>query len=117
MNIIFGKENADRLAEKYTILELDTIQFANDGSLSTAYCLVEDIPMDEIPMIQSMQNLHHDLITKYQSRNWTTCLEIIKRLRGFWNGELDSYYDTLQKRVEDLLDRHPGPEWSYVIEK
>jgi hypothetical protein len=117
MNIIFGKENAERLKEKYTVLELDTIKFGNTDSAATAYCIIEDMNFDEIPMIESMQTLHADLIVKYQSKNWTTCLEIIKRLQGFWNGELDSYYTVLQQRVENLLEDPPGPEWSPVIQK
>jgi len=116
MNIIFGKENADQLAVKYTVLELDTIRFAN-GSIATAYCIVEDMKLDEIPMIESMRNMHQDLMIKYQSRNWTTCLEIIKHLHGFWNGELDSYYETLQHRLKELIEQTPGPDWSPTIQK
>ena len=117
MNIIFGKENATRMADKYTVLELDTIKLSENSLIITAYCIVDDMEFDQIPMIESMQNLHQDLIVKYQSKNWTTCLEIIKRLQGFWNGELDSYYTTLQQRVENLLEDPPGPEWSPVIQK
>ena len=117
MNIIFGKENAERLKEKYTVLELDTVKFGNTDSAVIAYCIIEDMNFDEIPMIESMQRLHEDLIVKYQSKNWPTCLEIIKRLQGFWNGELDSYYATLQQRVEDLLAEPPGPDWSPIILK
>lgn len=117
MNIIFGKEHADRLKNKYTVLELDTVQVAGTEDTVTAYCIVENIDLDDLPMVESMQNLHQDLIVKYQSRNWSTCLELIRRLRGFWNGELDSYYDTLQQRVENLLEEHPGANWSPVVQR
>lgn len=117
MNIIFGKLNADQLKDKYTVLELDRICLTETGSTETAYCVVENINLDQIPMIQSMQNLHQDLIIKYQTRNWTTCVEIIKRLRGFWNGELDSYYDNLEQRVRDLIDCPPGPDWTPVLQR
>jgi hypothetical protein len=72
---------------------------------------------DEIPMIESMQRLHEDLMIKYQSKNWTTCLEIIKRLQGFWNGELDSFYTTMQQRVENLLEEPLALIGSPVIQK
>ena len=117
MNIIFGKENADRVEDKYTVLELDTVQVGEHGPAITAYCVVENMKFDEIPMIESMQALHQDLVTKYQSRNWTTCLQIIKRLRGFWNGELDSYYDTLELRIQQLLEQLPDDSWTPVIQK
>lgn len=117
MNIIFGKEHADKLSEKYTVLELDTICFSNNSATATAYCIVEDMPFDEIPMLESMKLLHKDLLVKYQSRNWTTCLEIIRRLEGFWNGELDSFYADLRGRIEALLLNPPPTDWTPVIQK
>jgi hypothetical protein len=117
MHIIFGKEQADKLDEKYTVLQLDTFKFPNDGPIMTAYCTVEKIKFDQMPMVDSMSNLHGDLITQYAQRNWHSCLELIDRLHGFWNGEVDSFYDDLRLRIQQYIETPPGPDWSPTILK
>ena len=37
MNIIFGTEQAEKLRERFTVLELDTFTFGNGGPDVTAY--------------------------------------------------------------------------------
>ena len=44
MHIIFGSVNKD-IAEKYTVLELDTVKTPT-GQLVPHWCLVEHIPLE-----------------------------------------------------------------------
>lgn len=117
MNIIFGKEHADNLADKYTVLELDTIRFPNNGPEITTYCVVEKINFNNVPMLESMTKLHQSLMTNYRQRNWSTCQEIVSKLIGFWNGELDTFYEDLLKRITTYQENDPGPDWSPVLIK
>jgi hypothetical protein len=117
MNIIFGTENADLARDKYTVLELDTFQFPDNGPTITAYCTVEKIKFDQMPVVESMIRLHNDLITQYGHRNWSTCLDLISRLRGFWNEELDSFYDDLELRIQQHIESPPESDWSPIIVK
>jgi len=117
MNIIFGDEQATQLAEKYTVLALDTFKFGQDGPHMTAYCVVENLSLAELPMVDSLQKLHSDLIANYKNKQWNYCGQVINRLRGSWSGELDTFYDELQKRIEQYKENDPGEHWSPVIEK
>ena len=117
MNIIFGKEQAKQLAEKYTVLELDTVRFPNNGPEIVTYCVVEKINYNTVAILESMTKLHESLMTNYKQRNWATCCEIVAKLMGFWNGELDTFYEDLLKRITNYQEKDPGPDWLPVLIK
>ena len=89
MNIIF-KTNATNIDEKYTVLDLDTFRLP-DGSLHTACCVVENIPVAEFPITTRLTELHVNLIDNYGQRNWNYCEQAIEQLMGKWGGDLDSF--------------------------
>ena len=117
MNIIFGIEQAEKLRERFTVLELDTFLFGTDGPKITAYCVVEGIPMDKLPLVESWQRLHEALIKNYQQRNWAYCQTLIEQLTDAWNSEMNSFYDEIQVRLDRLILENPGEEWTPVIER
>lgn len=117
MNIIFGTEQAEKLRERFTVLELDTFTFGNNGPNVTAYCVIETVPLDQMPMIEAWQRLHSALIKNFQERNWTYCNPLIAQLKGAWNLEIDSFYEILQQRIDNLLATEPDKNWTHVIER
>ena len=117
MNIIFGTEQAEKLREKFTVLELDTFSFGINGPEITAYCVIEGIPMDKLPLVESWQKLHAALIKNYQQRNWTYCVTLIEQLSGAWNTEMDSFYNEVCNRIVRLIKENPGDNWSPVIDR
>lgn len=117
MHIIFGKEQAQQLASKYTVLELDTFQFGLNGPIVTAYCTVETVPFEELAKLESITKQHGDLLINYGLRNWSACLTAIKELKGLWRGELDTFYQDLEKRIQDFVTSSPPADWTPVILK
>ena len=117
MHIIFGKDEALQLKNKYTVLELDLIQFGQDGPVAPAYCVIENIAISDLPKVQSMQTLHENLISNYRDRDWKYCLDATEHLQGFWGGELDSFYQNLRNRIQPFLDNAPPENWSPIIQK
>lgn len=115
MNIIFG--NTHTLDSKHIVLELDTIRIGTNGPEQTAYCVVENIPLQDMPIVESLKASHHDLMVEYRSQNWTACERIIAQLTGMWGGELDTFYEELSTRVSKYQQQKPGPDWSYIIQK
>lgn len=117
MHIIFGKDEALQLKNKYTVLELDLIQFGQDGPVAPAHCVIENISILDLPRVQSMQTLHENLISNYRDRDWKYCLDALEHLQGFWGGELDSFYQSLRARIQPFLDNPPPENWSPIIQK
>lgn len=117
MHIIFGKEQADELSNKYTVLELDTFQFGKSGPVVTAYCTIETVPLEELATLESTKNQHRDLMINYNLKNWSACLNAIKELQGKWLGELDTFYQDLENRVQGYVIMPPPEDWSPIIQK
>jgi hypothetical protein len=115
MNIIF-KTNAPNIDEKYTVLDLDTFRLP-DGSLHTACCVVENIPVVELPMTERLKELHANLIHNYGQRNWNYCEQAIEQLMGKWSGEVDSFYQELNTRIQKFKTQNLDDSWTGIIEK
>jgi len=116
MNIIFGREQAASLSERYTVLELDTIQVGTNSEL-TAFCVVETIPIADMPKLESMKNLHANLLVEYRRRNWNFCEQALEHLTGYWGGELNSFYDSIKSRINEYVVNEPSDAWTGVVEK
>jgi hypothetical protein len=117
MNIIFGRDNAFAISEGHTVLELDTIQIFPGGPELTAFCVVETVPILDMPKLESMKKLHSNLLIEYRKKNWNFCNQALEHLVGFWNHELDSYYDNLQSRINQYTAQDPGPDWDGTVKK
>jgi hypothetical protein len=113
MNIIF-KDNLPEIDQQYTVLDLDTFKFP-DGSLHTACCVVENIPITELASTESLKELHANLVNNYRLKNWNYCDQAIEQLVGKWGGELDSFYAELKTRIEQLKTLTLTDEWTPVI--
>jgi len=113
MNIIF-KQNSKEVQQKYTVLDLDTFKLP-DGSIHTACCVVENIPIDELSQTDELKLLHESLINDYNQKQWANCEQSIGKLMGKWGGELDSFYETLQARIDVLKTCDLDDNWSPVL--
>jgi hypothetical protein len=115
MNIIF-KSNLTGIDNKYTVLDLDTFRLP-DGTEHTACCVIENIPITELPNTEHLKTVHANLIESYGQRRWDQCEQYIIELTGKWGGDLDSFYSTLKQRIDTLKTQDLGPDWSPVILK
>lgn len=115
MNIIFGEPAV--LPDKYTILELDQFRLPPNGKIVSSYCIVEKIPLEEIPLIDNYRDLHHNCIQGFRKQQWDFCEQSISALRGRWNKELDSFYENLLQRISQLKNQTLSADWDGVIDK
>lgn len=101
MNIIIGRTRADELREKYTVLELDTIEHT-DGMQIEAFCVIpaDKIPLTELPNLKQWTDLHENLVDAYRKGNKSFCEQAIEHLRGKFGGEVDSFYDHIIEVME-----------------
>lgn len=119
MHIIFGKETADALKEKYTILELDRIQLQEQGPVLDSFCVLDTkaIRLEEIGIMPNLINLHTKLMENYRNKNWSFCEQALEHLHDKWGGTLNSFYDEISHRIAKYKQQDPGPEWNGVYEK
>jgi len=114
MNIIFGRDQAELMQGRYTVLELDTIRLGENEL--TAFCAVEQIPILNMPRLESMKNLHANLLENYRKGDWNYCEQALEHLTGFWGQELDTFYNSLKERIEQNKDQELVDNW-WIIDK
>lgn len=117
MNILLGEENIKDIDDRYLVLELDTFIFQGSDKPVKAYCLLEQLTLDEMFKIVEYQDLHTNLISNYQKKNWNYCEQAIEHLKGRWRGELDTFYDSLLERVENYKSNPPDEDWTGILDR
>ena len=121
MNIVLGEKSVndlliDDVNQRYVVLELDTFRLSDHEPVKS-YCVVDSIPMTEIPLQQQWSELHQKLMENYRKKNWNFCLQALEHLQGRWNGHLDSFYMIMRQRIESLSQQELSPDWDGAIER
>jgi hypothetical protein len=98
------------------VLDLDTFSLP-DGTVHTACCILENIPINELSITENLKELHASLILNYGQRNWNFCTQAIEQLMGKWGGEVDSFYTELSTRVAQYTKEEPPQGWNGIILK
>ena len=100
MDIIFGRENAEKLREKYTVLDLETVE--KDGHSIEVFCLIpaDKISIGDLPQLDQWVKLHHEFLDGYHTQQWNYCRQCIEHLMGKFGGEVDSFYSIILERIE-----------------
>lgn len=117
MNIILGKENAELAQDKYIVLELDQIKVQGTEDPVQAYCLVDRVPIERVPMIDQFRELHNKMMQNYRRRNWKFCQDALEHLVGQWNGEVDTFYLDLDKRIKQYQENGVEDTWDGIIDR
>lgn len=115
MHIILGDQITAEVADKYIVLELDSFEVkGRDGTVS-AYCLVENVPLQELPEVEQFRDLHAQMIRNYREGKWKFCEDALEHLMGRWNGEVDSFYKDLQARLPNLQTQSSAKDWTATL--
>lgn len=103
MEIIFGRENAEKLRDKYTVLDLEKIA-AGDGTEFEVFCLIpaEKIALTDLPTLKHWVKLHDDFITGYKDKKFKYCKDAIEHLKGKFGGEVDTFYEEILRRIDSV---------------
>ena len=99
MDIIFGRENAEKLREKYTVLDLETVE--KDGHSIEVFCLIggDKISIGDLPQLEQWITLHNDFLNGYRTQQYDYCRQCIEHLTGKFGGEVDTFYEEILKRI------------------
>jgi hypothetical protein len=110
MNIIFG-DNRKLIPDRFIVLELDTFYVKDADQRVPTYCVVDKVPLQELPLAEKWKDLHQSVIVEFRKQNWAFCQQAIADLRGHWAGELDTFYDELDRRIEQFKQEPPPADW------
>lgn len=101
MQLIFGKENAEKLREKYIVLDLENIKVQDQ--ILEVYCLVsgEKINFLDLPQLDQWIKLHNDFLQGFNTKQYSYCKEALEHLIGKFGGEVDSFYEEILRRINE----------------
>jgi hypothetical protein len=107
------------LKTKYTILELDTLRFADSDVTQTAWCVIstDNVTLQDLPVMDRYQELHNNMMRNYRLKNWKYCEDALEHLTGRWQGELDTFYKEIAVRIAGFKQQDPGADWAGVYVK
>jgi len=114
---MFESSITDDVREKYILLPLDTFHFKAAGRTEVAYCLIENTPIMEMMYVDRYRDLHNNLVRNYHERNWNYCEDALEHLKGRWGGEVDSFYELLERRIQDLKQVVVDESWTGIIDR
>lgn len=114
MNIILGKENVEPLIDKFIVLELDSFRLEGTDDIVTAYCTVENVPLEEMASSLQTVEIHNDMLNAYRTKEWDLCLDLINDLTGSWGGEVDSFYESLTLRIHQYSSAEFEEDWDPI---
>lgn len=115
MHIILGEQNIQEVSDKYVVLPLDTFRTADQGEMIRAFCLIENVPIQELPQVDQYRDLHNQLIKNYRLGNWKFCEDALEHLVGRWNGEVDSFYAVISQRIQEQKHSNDRSQWDPAI--
>ena len=118
MHIILGRENIESMSaeQKFTVLELDTFRLPPEGKLIEAFCVVENLPIANMPRVEQMKELHANLLINFRKQDWNYCEQALEHLVGFWGSEMDTFYQSIRARITRQQDL-TLTEWQWVVDK
>jgi hypothetical protein len=117
MHIILGDDSLDSLRERYTVLEVDQFRMSPDDDPIQAYCIIENIPLEEMAKIDEHKHLHERLMANYKKGDWNFCEQALEHLQGKWGSQMNSFYTEIATRVAKYKKQDPGETWDPVIKK
>jgi hypothetical protein len=102
MQLIFGKDVAEKLQERYTVLELETLEV--EGKMLEVFCVVpaEKIALTEITTIEHSTKLHNEFVNALKRKDYKICQDLSVHLIGRFGGEVDSFYEEILKRISSI---------------
>ena len=100
MQVIFSRQVADELRDRYTILELETFD-VQDQILET-FCVVsgEKMNLADLPYLADHIKMHEEFIEQLKQKNYKFCMDAIEQLMGKFGGDLDSFYEIILERCQ-----------------
>jgi hypothetical protein len=115
MNIVFSQAQADQLRDRFTVLEVDSIRTGD--TVTACYCVLDanSVDLTELPQLEARVHMHETLIREYRNRNWQFCRELIPLLQGSFRGTLDSFYQDMSARLDQLSEIEPEDSWHWAI--
>ena len=106
MQIIFDKNVAIELRQRYIVLELDTIMQPKMTEPTTLYAVIENIDINAISNLVDIIAQHQTMVEQYKNNEWQDAAFNANALKGSWKGEIDEFYDLVISTANEMIEKN-----------
>lgn len=100
MQIIFKRDIAESMKDKYLVLELETIEVGDDKIEAFMVVPPEAVVLNMTTISEDVAN-HESLIDAMKKDDVSECIRLIALLKGSFNKEADSFYEIIEQRCNE----------------
>jgi len=90
--------------------ELDVVRVKGKQNPVAIYELLGR--MEEADAYREPLEVYREALLQFRHKNWQDALELFRKVESWWPGDPPSLL--YQKRCRELLEDHPGENWSFV---
>jgi adenylate cyclase len=106
VKLVVGPQTAELVGDVYQVVELDLIAVKGKTEPARIYTIFDVAdPAGEL--------LHKKFLDFYRQGKWDAAINLIKDLKRCWDEELNTYYDMMEKRIQNLKFEEPW-EWDGI---
>src|SRR5215831_16675522 len=114
--IILGSRTAEKVKEKFALLELDLIAVKGKTEPETIYALLGREDFASGVRFQELRKLYSTMLYCYRSRDWEGAFEAVELCRGSENKfGLTVLFDLYRTRIEAFRESAPPADWTGVF--
>jgi len=112
--IVLGPVTAERVEDTYWTMELDCIAVKGKTEGVTIYTVFYNPNDAEKSKWIEDKETHNQMLKMYRNQQWKDAILAVNKLKGSFNGQMDSYYDHWLERIEDMRGANLPKDWDGV---
>jgi len=110
VKMILGERTAELVKDVYTLAELDEIAVKGKTKGVRIFTIVDSTDINK-----EYIGVHNKFLKSYRRQDWDNALQILSALKESFQGELKSYYDMMEERIEQLKVNNLGDNWDGIF--
>jgi adenylate cyclase len=114
VSIVLGGVTAERVAERFALLQLDLIAVKGKAEAVRIFTIVGDKAFADSADFKQWQAAHDALLAAYRAKQWDTAEARLVECRERAQGRLAEFYDLYAERIAEFREAPPETDWDGV---
>jgi adenylate cyclase len=113
--IVIGSKTYEYVKDVYVCPQLDYLAVKGKTEGLYVYTVLSNDNEEKLQEWRDIvYNQHAAFLESYRNRKWNLAKQRAEKLKGFFDGMLDEYYDMMIERIEDYKINDPGKGWDGI---